>query len=282
MGDLKNSTGLSFQKRAKRHLTSYKESILDIQESGLWKKNNQSYSHILPEAMKNMNLLPCYRQELSDYIVGKKIHLHQDFHHLNSSQAACLNFFFPLLKENRINLLLELLGLNKEVAAKVEFEKVISRNEGTNFDFFIELGSGRNIYIEIKLTEDGFGKGSDLPKYRKKYEEIYQYRLAGKTRRDVDEYSALIANYQLLRNITYVDANQNDLLILIGPEKHKKLRNEFDVVMNEVIIPHLHNKVRFLTWEWILSEVLKRLESPGSNNRLYEHYIHFKDKYIID
>ncbi|WP_141336169.1 PGN_0703 family putative restriction endonuclease [Paenibacillus sp. tmac-D7] len=273
---------MSFQERAKRHLTLYKENSLFILESGLWKKNNRSYAHILPEEMKDLNLLSFYRKELSDYIHARNIHLHQDFHHLNSSQAACLNFFFPMLKENRIDLLLELLELNQEEAVTVKFEKIVSQREATNFDFYIELNTGRKIFFEIKFTEAGFGKVSDLPKYRKKYKEIYQYTLEGKIRRDVDTYSALISNYQLLRNISYVDANRNDLLIVICPEANTKLRNEFDIVINEIVDPHLHNKIRFLTWEWMLSEILKKLELTKSYDRFNEHYTQFANKYIFD
>lgn len=281
MGELKKrNNSVSFQESAKRHLTLYKENSLGILDRGLWKKNSQSYTHILPEEMKDLNLLSIYRGELKDYISAQNIHLHQDFHHMNSSQAACLNFFFPMLKENRIDLLLELLGLNQEEVVTAEFEKVVCQREGTNFDFYIELETGRRLFFEIKFTEDGFGKVSDHPKYRKKYEEIYQNTLEGKTKRDVDMYSTLISNYQLMRNISYVDGNRDDLLIVICPENNKKLRKEFDIVMGGIVSPHLHNKISFITWEWMLSKIL---EKPGPmNDRFNEHYTHFADKYIFD
>lgn len=108
-----------------------------------------------------------YRTELTNYIETAKIHLYQDFHHLNSSQAVCLNFFYPFIEENQLPLLLDILHIKNEDIELSEFEKVISRAEGTNFDFYIKLKSGKQIFFEIKYTEDGFIKQSSTGAYEK-------------------------------------------------------------------------------------------------------------------
>lgn len=59
--------------------------------------------HILPVSMADKNIIAPYDSDLrtSDYIKR-----HRYFHHLNSSQAMCINFFYPLIKEKQLELVL--------------------------------------------------------------------------------------------------------------------------------------------------------------------------------
>lgn len=127
-------------------------------------------------------------------------------------------------------MLLQLLQLENEMPELCEFEKVISKEEGTNFDFYIKLQSGRQLFFEIKYTENNFGKARSTGNYLKKYQEVYQNRLLGKVRPGISEYEELIHNYQLLRNISYVDANNRNLLIIICPRDNSKLHQEYETL----------------------------------------------------
>lgn len=82
--------------------------------------------------------------------------------------------------------------------------------------------------------------------------------------------------------ISYIDAHRDDMLIVICPDKNSKLRNEFDIVMVEMVKPQLHDKIRFLTWEWMLTEVLNNAQRSKFCDRFHEHYTQFADKYLID
>ena len=63
-----------------------------ITEDGPWSRNSVSYPHILPVAHQNLNFLERYRSEMVAYLASEpSVKQHQDFHHLNSSQAMCLN-----------------------------------------------------------------------------------------------------------------------------------------------------------------------------------------------
>jgi hypothetical protein len=273
---------LKFQDLIKSHMSDFRINQLGVSEMGCWKKNNQQYPHILPEEKYELNLLTNYREGLSDYILTKNIHLHKDFHHLNSSQAVCLNFFYPMIADNQINLLLELLHLENEVVERCEFEKIIPNADGTNFDFYIQLQSGKHIFFEIKYTEDGFGKVTDNLKYQQKYDGVYRNRLAGKIRAGVPEYQTLIDNYQLLRNISYVDASRDDLLIIICPRENLKLHREYDYVINNIIEPRLHDKIRMITWETLLFGLRDNLKFASNvPNRFVEHYGMFEEKYNV-
>jgi hypothetical protein len=65
-------------------MSDYKINKLGVLENGVWKRNNKLYPHILPVDQQDLNLLENYRKELTKYIQEMNIHLHQDFHHLNS------------------------------------------------------------------------------------------------------------------------------------------------------------------------------------------------------
>jgi hypothetical protein len=273
---------LNFTDEIKSHLSDYKLKKLRVTENGVWRQNKRTYPHILPMGKRELNLLENYREEISKYIHDKNIHLHQDFHHLNSSQAACFNFFYPLIQENQIHLLLEILQIQNEVIQYCEFEKVMSRREGTNFDFYIKLKSGKQLFFEVKYSEHEFGKVLPSEKYQKKYNEIYKERLKGKIRAGMNEYEELVKNDQLLRNISYIDSNHENLVIFICPKENVKLYQEFDYVFNHIVEPSLQKNVRFITWEEILNELTHLLQSTSPVPvRLKNHYIQFKEKYMV-
>ncbi|WP_033543165.1 PGN_0703 family putative restriction endonuclease [Planococcus sp. CAU13] len=272
-----------YKEKTKKQLASYKVKQLGVLKDGIWKTNKKPYPHILPTEQKELNLLEPYRADLLSYIAQQKIQLHRDFHHLNSSQAVCLNFFYPLLKENLLPLLLNILKNKEETVEICEFEKVISRSEGTNFDFYIRLKSGKQIFFEIKYTESGFKKEQPSEAYQAKHEVVYKERLVGKLRPGINEYETLMKNYQLLRNISYVDASDQNLLVIICPEGNIKLRQEYETLVDNLIAPALHKNIRFLTWETIWTELMDLLlASPAVPERLRNQYKLFGEKYLAD
>ncbi|WP_108669150.1 PGN_0703 family putative restriction endonuclease [Peribacillus acanthi] len=273
---------MNFQENIKNHLSEYKIHKLGVSENGFWKKNKVPYSHILPVEYMDLNLIEDYRKELLQYIQEQKLHLHQDFHHLNSSQAVCLNFFYPLILENKIELLLKILNLENESPELCEFEKIMNFEEGTNFDFYIKLRSGKQIFFEIKYTESKFGKVKSSEKYIKKYNEVYKYRLFEKLKSDLNQYEELIRNYQLLRNLSYLEESNDNLLIIICPNNNYSLYKEYQHVFNNVIVPSLHHNISFIPWESLLDQLTILLHNTSdSPKRLKNHYSNFKEKYLI-
>lgn len=264
-------------------MSEYRINRLGIFEQGTWKRNKKHYPHILPIEKQNLNLLQNYQEDLSNYIKEENIHLHQDFHHLNSSQAVCLNFFYPMIEDKQTQLLLQLLNLENEIVDHCEFEKVISKEEGTNFDFYVKLKSGKQVFFEVKYTETGFGKVIDNAKYRKKYEEVYKTRLANLIKPGISEYETLIKNYQLLRNISYVNNDNDNLLIIICPRDNTKVHQEYEYVIGSVIVSSLQTNIRLITWEKLLIELKNILKLASSNipNRFLEHYSSFEEKYKV-
>ena len=273
---------LDFRGRVLEHLGEYKRTVLGVAESGKWR--GKCYSHILPETMMTLNLIEGYRGELWEFLRHRRIKLHGRFHHLNSSQAVCFNFFYPMLAEGVTGLLLDVLQCGSEVFDGGEFEYV-SPLDKTNFDFRIRQKSGGRIFIEVKYTEDKFGGAEDDDVYRDRYNGTYKPHLAGKIRDGVDPYQALIAHYQLLRNIAHVDLSRNDRLILLYPKDNLKVVREIDHVMNRIVSPALHDRIKPLTWESVLQDLKReigRRSDPSDRlpDRFVNHYKEFERKYF--
>jgi hypothetical protein len=80
---------MSFRDLACEHLAEYKVDILRVHEDGVFHYRGRDIrkSHILPFALRDMNVLEKYRAQFwsSD---SAKIKLHRFFHHLNSSQVS--------------------------------------------------------------------------------------------------------------------------------------------------------------------------------------------------
>ena len=273
-----------FQEKAKDHLSSYKLNTLHIEKCGKWETNKKEYQHILPEDLKDYNILETYRNDFFKYLTDSKcIKLHKDFKHLNSSQAMCFNFFFPLIHENKLNIIGEIFGDASGISGS-KFEHVISSKEGTNFDFYIELQSGRKIYFEIKYSETEFGRAVKDERHIKKYYEIYRDTLKGKIKNSkLNDINIVLDNYQLFRNSYYLEKNLNDKAIFLVPEKNSNLIEEFKVFKAEALADDYHDMVRIVTWEEILEKLDIHLKKANdeSSLRLLKHYEEFKIKYIF-
>ena len=178
-------------------------------------------------------------------------------------------------------MLLEILKLENEIAEDWEFDKILFPKEGTTFDFYLKLQSGRQIFFEIKYSEQEFRKVKSIGKYRRKYEEFYKNRLQGKIMLELNEYDALIKHYQLLRKISYADAAKNHLYIIICPKDNEKLIQEYNDVLEHVIVPELHGKIRLQTWESLVTSFNQLLLSNNAPLKLLHHYSQFEDKYLL-
>ncbi|MGK7376364.1 PGN_0703 family putative restriction endonuclease [Planococcus sp. 1R117A] len=265
----------------KAHLADYKVRKLAITGHETWRNGKKKYYHILPASQRDLNFLSNYRADIQKYINDKRVKLHQYFHHLNSSQAVCFNFFYPLIAENQLPLLLKALQLDGEEVENWKFEKMMGEGERTNFDFYLKLKSGREVLFEIKYTENGFGKVTNHIKYEEQYQNVYQKMLAGKIRPEIEERAALKKNYQLLRNIAYIEPEGNRLLVVICPEHNKKLHKEYNLVIDHIVEPRLHKNIQMITWELLLEQINNQLLSdqkiPG---KLVDHYREFEEKYF--
>jgi hypothetical protein len=252
----------------KWHLAEYKSKVLNISANGIWKKNNKQYAHILPEILKEKNILDSdYHKMIIDEIANNAIKLHSDFHHLNSSQALCFNLFYPIFFEN---IFVALFNKNNqsEIVEKYNFEYIENTYENTNFDLFVKTNKTQ-YYFEIKYTENGFGKAKTDT--MQKYNDIYKERLnifSNVTMEIFFQY------YQVFRNIIY----NNGYNIFVFPKNRIDLKNTITGVIKKHCTKEQQEHIIVLPIEEIIKKIL---DNNHGNEKLINHYNSFMKKYII-
>ncbi|MHB1071734.1 MAG: PGN_0703 family putative restriction endonuclease [Gemmatimonadaceae bacterium] len=113
-------------------------------------------------------------------------------------------------------------------ASELILEEVLDLGEGTNFDVAITLASGRQVLVEVKLTESEFRTCANDHKHQRKLTDIYMNRLAGKVAPEVLEEEAFVARYQILRNVSYAGETTEVVFAatVVSPMCGGSLRND--------------------------------------------------------
>ncbi|GAP73480.1 hypothetical protein SAMD00024442_96_1 [Candidatus Symbiothrix dinenymphae] len=268
---------MNWNDSVKQHLGNYRTNVLNVTKRGKWE--NGEYEHILPSENQELNLLETYRDSFWKS-KWKNMEFSPFFPHLNSSQAMCLNFFYPLIEEKKIELLLEKLGIKGETVKyeTVEFEKksdLDSTNakfkKHTSFDFYFETNN-KKFYFEVKYTEPGFGsEGEDaahVRRYEAQYKELAQGKIRFKTDDDCKEF---LDNYQLMRNLMHV--SDDSYVVFIVPKNNEEVCKKADEAPNFVDEKY-RDKVKVLYWDCLVEE----LQFEGT---LKTHFEEFKRKYKL-
>ena len=147
--NLQNEKSMTFQEKIKKQLAGYKTRLYPGLPNGFWMRSappkELEYAFI-PED-KYANLIKYYKIDFfnSRFYRKDKIKLHLYFHHMNSSQAMCINFFYPLFADKQLDLILNFLGFPDD---NVNYKTVAYEKEShidgilnyrpTNFDFYFE------------------------------------------------------------------------------------------------------------------------------------------------
>ena len=274
----------SFQTKVKDHMDRYKVSALKINEKGtfMYKVTESNYGHILPIDKKEFNILPKYRSDFFSSNFYEPSSLHKYFHHLNSSQAMCINFFYPLIVEKQLELMLTILMISGTPDYdNVGFEKISDKEEisdrNTNFDFFIQSTEGIKIYFEIKYTEAEFGEAEKDSSHKDKYKKIYEPMLINNPaiNDSVKTEDFFLDNYQVMRNLIHIDTDS--YVVFLYPENNKSIRDGALSAKNKIIEPQWREHFILFTWEDLIDQVQLGTNSPV----LIEYYRNeFSLKYL--
>ena len=272
---------MNYQKKVKQHLGTYKKEVLGVDEKGLFKHNGNEYcfDHILPKQLADLNIMKEYREPFlnSDY---SKINYHRYFHHLNSSQALCINLFFPLIHEQKLNVILELLELPGKGVRRSEFEKLspIEQTSGrkTNFDFYLELTDGKQIFFEVKYTEQEFGKAKHDQRHIEKFEKTYLPLLRNNPFicEEFKTVNMFLGNYQIMRNLVHI--GESDYVVFLFPEANQNIQKQASMAFNKMLSEKGREKLKILYLEEMVQHILKSLE-PGL---IMDHFLDFGEKYF--
>lgn len=279
-----------FHTKIKEHLTIYKSNSLGIKEKGAYsfRGNEMYYGYILPKEKEHLNIIEKYRSDFFKSAYLPKT-FHQYFHHLNSSQAMCINFFYPLTKEKLLELVIDILGIEGDISYNVvnccfEKESALEKNSTrkTNFDFFLKLNAGVvdseiNIYFEIKYSENDFGKAYPDSEHKKKFQETYVPLLINNVAINnyYKEEETFLKNYQIMRNLAHID--KNNYIVFLYPQGNKMIRKAAIKARDEIVEKGWKNHFIPFTWEDMIKELCDRLTSE----EVVKYFnIDFSDKYI--
>lgn len=269
---------MQYADKIKQHLTEYKKEYFPNLENGIWIKNKKSYPYILPIENKFKNILPEFRDDFKEYLKTQKIKLHIGFHHLNSSQAMCFNFFYPLIKEKELEIITEFLGFDNET---INYQTVCFEKEGkekdkdpTNFDFYFETHSNKKIFFEIKYSEYHFANAKNDTNHKEKYKNIYQKYLDPINNR-FSSMSLFLENYQILRNLIHIE--ENTYVVFLYPKENKKIKAQSQQAKAEMLKKDFINHLFIVEWEEINNYILSFIKKT----KLKKHFSEFKYKYSI-
>lgn len=233
----------------------------------------------MPLKFSKFNIIENYREEFYSS-TKSKINYHKYFHHLNSSQALCANLFFPLMFENKLNLILEMLNISKAEQIQSCFEKESEVETGsrrkTNFDFFMKLPDGTKIYFEIKYTEEEFGKTKDDNEHRAKFKETYQPLLKNNAfiKREYHEILSFFDKYQIMRNLCHIDKQSH--VVFVYPTENKKIHKQALLAQKKLLTDKGKNKFHIMPINTIVNAILENEPSEKIQN----HYVEFNEKYL--
>ena len=267
---------MNFEKAAKEHLAIYRRECLGVTKDGMYRK--KGYPHILPECARDLNILEGFRSDFFEWHKGSKVKLHPGFHHLNSSQAACMNLFFPPVHLKQMQVIFALMGVNDDSVNEWAFEKIKDTSEGTNFDFYVRCKSEKQIYVEFKYTESAFSPEKRNDGRLKKLKSFYRPALEEKVALKYLDEVCFFDNYQVLRNLVYFCPNRGDRVVFMYPRKNEKLQSlqgKLDEMIPNKEIRDLVS-VRYL--EDAVKDAIKAVDKI--DNRLCHHFQQYWEKYL--
>lgn len=270
------------------NLSRYKTDVIREYQNGIYKhprsRTIKKLPYILPKIdyhFKNIkNILSGIRADFlnSNY---KNIKPHVYFNHLNSSQAMCINFFYPLIKNNLLNHVLSRIKINEPINySEVEFEKdsnIENTGRKTNFDFYIKTKNNKNIYFEIKYTERSFGSAkNDIP-HIKKFNADYLPKLNSVSHINKNYHSKdkFFKNYQIMRNILNID--ESSYVVIIYLKENEKFRIKCEEVKNKIILKPLTSHFLDIDWHDMFDWVYYNIQNYTI---LVKYYGDFYNKYL--
>ncbi|MCK4798080.1 MAG: hypothetical protein KAT05_11905 [Spirochaetes bacterium] len=276
---------MSYKDSILEGLIDYKKNEMEIEDPGIfrYRGRNLKKDHILPQEFISPNILEKYRESFYASKLSS-INFHRYFHHLNSSQAMCINLFLPFIFEKGLlKYLFSYLNLPAEKMDKAEFEKksdveIMGRGgRKTNFDFFIQTKIGNKFYFEIKYTENGFASTHIDEKHIKKFSNTYSSLLTDNMYIN-EEYKSMdsfLSNYQIMRNLVHIAEKR--YVIFVIPKQNKKVYNQATEAERNILSATGKKYFKILTIEEFLNYILNL---DLNNSLITEYFMEFKKKYF--
>jgi hypothetical protein len=271
---------MTFAERVIAHLARYKLEVLGIEEDGIYATDGRPRPHILPPAYRELTIIETYRSWFWNWYategLASGLQLRDDVRHLTSSQALCLNLFAPFVARRRIDDLPVLLGAQFACAGAPDdwgFECVLDHDEQTTFDFYARWKDAGALCVEVKYAEPGFGSGEPNAERTEKLRKIYRPRLAPLVAAEYLEEATFFANYQVLRNLSYISRDRH--IVFVVPRANDAFAPGLQVA-RWAPLPAYRRNVHVV----YLEDVVSTLISAPLADSAREHFAEFRRKYV--
>lgn len=276
-------TDMSYAALIKQHMAAYKKNMWpNMQEKGCF--HGLHMPHILPAENGDENLLSPFRKEFLKYEGSKGLrkNRHMYFSHLNSSQAMCFNYFFPLWRLRKLDQLFQIFNIP---AFNIDYENCSFEKESsveygdyrkTCFDYYIAGGEKVpvNIFIEVKYTENGFGTAKADSDHTDKFQKVYYPYIMQKQNvfSHAISQEEFFENYQILRNLINID--DNSYVVILCPKGNapvvRQAQNAYDFLKKDY-----KKYFKIIFWEDLISQ------TKTDTLLLKEQLELFRRKYLV-
>jgi hypothetical protein len=275
---------MTFRDEACKHLSDYRKSRLAIDEEGVYFHRGREHlkGHILPSGSERRNLLEPYGASffLSEHGTAK---LHRYFHHLNSSQGLCFNLFFPLLAEQQWELLTKSLASTIHSPVVPTFEALSTLEVAlrrTSFDFHLQNAEGREVFVEVKYTEDGFGGAKNDAEHQEKFTDTYAPLLKDNVylTEQCRDPTFFLKNYQILRNLVHITPKSE--VRFLFPRANKKVKRQAEYAIANLLTESGRSRFRIIYLEDLVTQLIEACQGQkldGYYQSLRQKYLEFGD-----
>ena len=237
--------------------------------------------HILPLAeggkQQDLNLLKEYRDLFLASEHGATDR-HRYFHHLNSSQGLCFNFFFPLIHEKQLPNLVRAIGSDMSHPTKAEFEflsPLENAQRRTSFDFYLR-DADREIFFEVKYTEDGFGRAKHDAEHLEKFRITYAPLLKDSAflTDECKDATFFLRHYQILRNLVHITPTSE--VVFLFPRANKKVARQAECARNTFLSESGRERIHIV----FLEDLVGKLITDYRKEPLGRYFESFQKKYL--
>lgn len=189
-----------------------------------------------------------------------------------------LELFSPFLQQGAVDeRLLRVLGIAADTRYEGHFGKVVDAQERAAFDFYLEAASGRRIFFDMKRAETEFGACADDEAHRQALERDYRPHLAEHIDAKWLKPETFFANYEVLREISYLGRYPDSGIAFIFPRSNESLMAA-QMTIKQIVSKSLAPRVAIYYLEYLVERVL---DAVAGDEALKRHYIEFRRKYIF-
>ena len=160
------------------------------------------------------------------------------------------------------------LQLDSVSECSVDFEVVLDQEEGTNIDVLLESSAGNRTIIEIKLTEQSFGRAKADQRHLDKLRDIYRPRLCGRLAEECLDPTTFLKDYQLFRNVSQIRREIADRVVLLIPRSRSVLWSHASRWSASPRLGALREQITVAAIEDIIEAVAEDSLSPHMPNQL--------------